>query len=267
MLNRFCFTFGLVLTLMVIVVCRGETEQLNPTGDVYTDVHGRVFNELHIHGIVYASDNPAFNSDAAGNYTLALTVSEANGNNWGRDNFKSDVLLQGGFQGNLREEDHITFDLPAAARLPDLAWTAGATVELKQSDGSTVLYRDYDEKKQDVFDENDEWEEAQGYVVPTPGISLADSDQTPQPGDSVTLNLTTDSAYYSIDWYVKAPGETSTYGTYQQYDYGDGTSTEASLSYTFPSGAMHTGDFLITAVIYRYSDMSSYEETYTVTVE
>ncbi len=97
-------------------------------------------------------------------------------------------------------------------------------------------------------------------------IYLADSDQTPSPGDSVTLNLVTDSAYYSIDWYVKSPSETSERGTYQQYDYGDGTSTEASLSYTFPSGSMHTGDYLITAVIYRYSNMSSYEETYTVNV-
>ncbi|MDE0089623.1 MAG: hypothetical protein OXU23_28160 [Candidatus Poribacteria bacterium] len=234
---------------------------------MYTDVHGRAFNELHIHGIVYASDDPALNSDAAGNYTLALTVREANGNNWGRDNFKSDVLLQGSFQGKLEFEDDITFDLPAAARLPDLAWTAGATVELKQSDGSTVLYRDYDEKKEDVFDENDEWEEAQGYVAPTPGISLANSDQNPQPGNSVTLNLVTSEPYYDVSWYVLAPWETGDRGTYQEGTSGDGTSTETSFSYTFPIGSTNSGDFLITAVIYRWSDMSSYEETYTVTVE
>ncbi len=101
---------------------------------------------------------------------------------------------------------------------------------------------------------------------PKLGISPTDPNQTPQPGDSVTLNLITDESYYSIDWYVKAPWDTSERGTYEEYDYGDGTSTEASFSYTIPGGSMYYGDYLITAVIYRLSDMSSYEETYTVSV-
>ncbi len=147
MFNKFWFTFGLVLTLMAIVVCRGETEDLNPTGAGYADVHGAAFNELHVHGIVYASDNPALNSDAAGNYTLVLTVSEANDANWGRDNFKDDVSLQGSFQGELNFEDNITFDIPGGADLRDIEWTASATVELKTSLGDPILFRDYDEKK------------------------------------------------------------------------------------------------------------------------
>lgn len=100
------------------------------------------------------------------------------------------------------------------------------------------------------------------------GISVANSEQTFQPGDSVTLNLVTTEPYYDISWYVHEPWNTNSSGTYQQNNSGDGTSTEASLSYTFPSGSMHTGDFLFRAVIYRWSDMSWHgEETYTITVE
>ena len=101
-----------------------------------------------------------------------------------------------------------------------------------------------------------------------PGIYRVDSSQVTQPGDSATLNLVTSEPYYDVSWYVKAPWETSERGTFMENVSGDGMSTSTSFSYTFPSGSMHTGDFLITAVIYRWSDMSKYgEETYTVTVE
>ena len=83
---------------------------------------------------------------------------------------------------------------------------------------------------------------------PTPGISVSDSEQTPQPGDSITLNLVTSEPYYDVTWYVHTPWDTSSSGTYQGYTYGGGASTEASLSYTFPSGAMHTGNFTFRAV-------------------
>ena len=103
--------------------------------------------------------------------------------------------------------------------------------------------------------------------TPNLGISPADSEQIPQPGDSATLTLVTEEAYDYVNWHVKAPWETSERGTYVECDWGDGTINEATFSYTFPSGAMHTGDFLITAVICRWSDLSEYEETYTVTVD
>ncbi len=99
-----------------------------------------------------------------------------------------------------------------------------------------------------------------------PGIFANNQDQETSPGDMHEVQLITEEPYYYIDWYVKAPWETSERGTYIEGVSGDGTTTTASLSYTFPSGAMHTGDFLITAVIYRWSDMSEYEESYTVTV-
>ena len=102
---------------------------------------------------------------------------------------------------------------------------------------------------------------------PQRGIFPADPNQTPQPGDSVTLNLVTSEPYYNVSWYVKAPWDTSETRTYLEDDYGDGTSTEASITYSFPSGVMHTGDFLFTASIYRWTDMSWYgDETHTVSV-
>lgn len=101
---------------------------------------------------------------------------------------------------------------------------------------------------------------------PQVGISATDSDDTASPGETHEYKLITSEPYYWVDWYVKAPWETSARGTYITYEYGDGTKTESAFSYSFPSGSMHTGDFLITAVIWRWSDMFEYEETYTETV-
>ncbi|MDE0637632.1 MAG: hypothetical protein OXI43_17480 [Candidatus Poribacteria bacterium] len=101
---------------------------------------------------------------------------------------------------------------------------------------------------------------------PQLGIFPIDPTDTPSPGETHGYVLYTADPYYWVDWYVKAPWHTSERGEYIEGDSGDGTTTEATMSYTYPSGAMHTGDFLITAVIYRWSDQSQYEETYTATV-
>lgn len=101
---------------------------------------------------------------------------------------------------------------------------------------------------------------------PQLGIFPIDPDDSPSPGETHGYKLITADPYYSVDWYVKAPWDTSERGEYIEGDLGDGTSTEATMYHTYPSGAMHTGDFLITAVIYRWSDMSQSEETYTATV-
>ncbi len=103
---------------------------------------------------------------------------------------------------------------------------------------------------------------------PEAGISATDSDDTVTTGETHEYKLITETPYYWVDWYVKTPWDTSESkrGTYITYEYGDGTKTESTFSYNFPSGSMHTGDFLITAVIWRWSDMFEYEETYTETV-
>ncbi len=101
---------------------------------------------------------------------------------------------------------------------------------------------------------------------PQVGITSTDSDDTASPGETHDYRLITDAPYYWVGWYVKAPWDTSDRGSFITDELGDGTKTESTFSYTYPSGSMHTGDFLITAVIYRWSDMSQYEETYTETV-
>ena len=108
--------------------------------------------------------------------------------------------------------------------------------------------------------------------TPTPnpepqlGIFPIDPSDIPSPGERHGYILYTAEPYYYVSWYVKAPWDTSELGEYIEGDNGDGTATTATMYYTYPSGAMHTGDFLITAVIYRWSDMSQYEETYVATV-
>ena len=101
---------------------------------------------------------------------------------------------------------------------------------------------------------------------PEPGIYPIDPTDTPSPGERHGYKLITSEPYYYVGWYVKAPWDTSERGEFIEGDNGDGTATTATMYYTYPSGAMHTGDFLITAVISRWSDMSQYEETYTATV-
>ena len=101
---------------------------------------------------------------------------------------------------------------------------------------------------------------------PQVGISPTDSDNSASTGETHEYKLITDAPYYWVGWYVKAPWDTSERGSFITDELGDGTKTESTFSYSYPSGSMHTGDFLITAVIYRWSDMSQYEETYTETV-
>ncbi len=96
----------------------------------------------------------------------------------------------------------------------------------------------------------------------TAGLSPSDSSYTAKPGDTVEANLVADGPYSQVYWYVRGPGETG-YGTEVEIDTGDGSTAEASLSYTLPSDA--AGEYTITAYIYR-SDQSVYEESYTVTV-
>ena len=162
----------------------------------------------------------------------------------------------------------ISFDAPDLSDVRGVEYKGSATVR-----NLLGTYRDTINKPVTKFNEEEglgpTWSQTVNNSVtpPTLGISPADPNQTPQPGDSATLTLVTEEAYDYVNWHVKAPWETSERGTYVECDWGDGTINEATFSYTFPSGAMHTGDFLITAVICRWSDLSEYEETYTVTVD
>ena len=102
-------------------------------------------------------------------------------------------------------------------------------------------------------------------ACPSPGLSPANGSSSSSPGGTHTANLITDGPYSQVYWYVKAPWETTALGTNVEIDSGDGTTIKASLNYTFPSGAMHTGVFKITAYIYP-STGSVYEYSYIVNV-
>ncbi len=82
-------------------------------------------------------------------------------------------------------------------------------------------------------------------------------------GDSHTAYYSTSSPYSSVYWYVKSPSDTSTHGTNEEIDQGDGSLTTASFTYTFPTGV--SGVYTITAYMYD-SDSSVYEDSYTVSV-
>ena len=100
----------------------------------------------------------------------------------------------------------------------------------------------------------------------SPGLSPTGGSYAASPGGSHTAGLTTSVPYNSVYWYVKRPWDTSYYGTNESTDWGDGLTNEASLSYVFPSGSMHTGSFKITAYIYT-GDNNVTEYSYTVDVQ
>lgn len=108
--------------------------------------------------------------------------------------------------------------------------------------------------------------EAEPSASTSPGLSPTGGSYAASPGGSHTASLTTSVPYNSVYWYVKTPWDTSYYGTNEATDSGDGLTNEASFSYVFPSGSMHTGSFKITAYIYT-GDNSVTEYSYTVDVQ
>ena len=101
-----------------------------------------------------------------------------------------------------------------------------------------------------------------GTASVSPGLAPASGSYTASAGDTHTASLSLPSAYSSIYLYVKSPSE-SGLGTSVSYVSGDGSSTSATLSYTFPSDA--SGDYVITAYTYLL-DNSIVQPSYTVTV-
>ena len=106
--------FFVIFTLAAIVLYSGHTHEGYPywlDKSSHAEVQGSTTKgvvvqlgvTVHIHGIAYA------HIDRAGNYTLVLTVDEAEDAKWGRENFEGDVVEQGRFKGGLREERDITF--------------------------------------------------------------------------------------------------------------------------------------------------------------
>ncbi len=275
-------------------------------GSMYADVDGSITRVdglipddgkiIHIHGIVYSYNDGQLGSHRNGDYTLALEVSAPKegaiyDKDWWEENFASvtPILAQDFFGEGIRLERDITIvakklsddravEYKASATLRNQVGTArdfikksvgeynAVSVPGNNNDG-TGNNNDGTGNNNDGTGNNNDGTRNNKIGPSNTGISLANSNKTPQPGDSVTLNLVTSEPYYYVSWYVKAPCDTSERGTYIEGDSGNGTLTEASLTYTFPSGVRHTGDFLFTASICRYADMSWYgDETHTVSV-
>ncbi len=82
------------------------------------------------------------------------------------------------------------------------------------------------------------------------------------PGSSHTAELTTPAAYDWVKWYVASPGESGR-GSLIETDNGDGTTTTASMTYTFPQSV--TGEYVIMAVVPDETEEDN-EVFYTVSV-
>ena len=298
----FCFMFFVLFTLATPFVYDAHAHDEWPArddlgGSVYAGAHGNVlasarFNEtnFHVHCIGFA------HFDRGGNYTVSSKVSEANGGKWGRENHKDDDLKEGTFTDGCYEVTIVAFEVPQWLDLTFVGWSGSATVEdtttgrtkrafvpendnwrnngggdQKDEHGNDEdiddadNYQDANNNLGITFDDTDNNQDANNL-----GITLANSDQTFEPGDSVTLDIVTADPFYTVSWYVHTPWDTSSSGTYQYDNYGDGTSTSGSFYYTIPtSGTTEvSGDFLFRALIYRWSDMFYVgTETYTVTVQ
>ena len=97
-----------------------------------------------------------------------------------------------------------------------------------------------------------------GSISPSLGSSSASA------GSSYTVNLTTSTPFSSVYWYIKSSG-TSGLGSSVETDNGGSSSYSASMTYTF--GSSDSGDYIITAYIYDYSDNSTYQVERTVSVD
>ncbi len=96
-----------------------------------------------------------------------------------------------------------------------------------------------------------------GSISPSSGSSSASA------GSSYTVDLTTSTPFSSVYWYIKRTG-TSGLGSSIETDNGGSSSYSASMTYTF--GSSDSGDYIITAYIYDYSDNSTYQVEHTVNV-
>lgn len=84
----------------------------------------------------------------------------------------------------------------------------------------------------------------------------------------------TDTPYYAVYWYLKAPGDTSGDGSFLGDDWGDGSTRKATMTNSFPDdvddpnkeGNQDAVWYEITAYVYRL-DLSVYTKSYRVWVQ
>ena len=84
-------------------------------------------------------------------------------------------------------------------------------------------------------------------------------------GGTHQASFVANAAYSTVNWYLRAPGDTSEYGDYIDYTIGSVSSTTANFSYTFPENAV-AGDWEI-LVLVNPQVGNSYTRSYTVTLQ
>lgn len=178
-----------------------------------------------------------------------------------KDGIRTDIEINQTVKSNFFMKEYITWK--GSATVVDT--TTGATDTDFLKDGVRHAPPAQDDNEDDAHDDPNEQGDAGGSN--NNSVSPADLLKTPSPGEEYAFTVNTGAPYSSISLYSQAPWQTIENRTNIGSDIGYGTETEASFSFTFPSGVMHIGDFLITAVIYRYSDLLEMEATYTVTVK
>ena len=167
--------------------------------------------------------------------------------------------------------------------LPPEKFQARATVTLNVTqDGWTESWQIYQHKL------NFPLEEPQGQtgigatddeVTFSGDCTVDEKDSDPKEDEWATWKslVITDSQYSAVYWYVKAPGDTSYYGTPldDKTVWGDGSGNrKATMTYSFPHDVddpNQVGDqdgvyYEITAYIYRW-DLTVYSESYKVWVK
>ena len=115
-----------------------------------------------------------------------------------------------------------------------------------------------EEDEEETPDQDEQAEQRLGTLSPVSGSYTVNA------GDTHQARFVAPDPYSSVYWYVKAPSDTTTYGTNVEIDQGGGSTTTADLSYTFASDAA-AGDYVIMAYVYPGTG-SVYELQYTVTV-
>lgn len=106
-------------------------------------------------------------------------------------------------------------------------------------------------------------------AAPAPPLSASlsptNGSYTATAGGTHQASFISNQPYSTVNWYVRAPGDTSEYGEYIDYAYGGGSLTTANFSYTFATDA-DTGDWEI-LVLVNSAAGSSYTKSYTVSVQ
>ncbi len=111
----------------------------------YAEVHGHADwyaqsekTDVHVHCLGYAHSN------RRGNYTLLAMVAEAEGEDWGRENYPDDDYYQGSFEGGCYVLAEVTFNASDNDVFhTDVIWSASATVEDETEDDIARDYLDH----------------------------------------------------------------------------------------------------------------------------